>query len=418
VRKVLHISMGLVTLSFPWVFDEAWPVVLLALLSATLLLLVRWVRPLQQHVGSVLGSVDRASLGEVYFPLAVAVLFVLYQRHGGNPPERKLMLYVIPLMLLALADAAAALVGVSYGRLLYLTADGRKSAEGSAVCFTTAFLLVHVPLLVGTDVGRIECLLIALLLAWLAMTYEAIAWGGLDNLVLPLVGYLLLRIYLNLTVAELSERLLGMAVLLAIPIVYARRTTLLGSAHLAVFLMGYIYWSLGGWPWLLAPLILYLTYSLFLRRTPIRERRIHTVHPVVCVASAGLLWLFLALLLERPEFLYLHTLAFAAHLAIIAAAGLAFDHPRLGAVFVVGLSTGMSWLLLFVPYLAADGGTGPALCRAVGALPAMFAAALGFFLMQPEIRTYPNDGPRWWRQGITAGLGSASGLVPLYLLGG
>src|SRR5216684_2396312 len=72
VRKLLHMVMGLVTLSFPWLFDAAWPVLLLAGLSIAGLL-----TPFR-NLGSVIGGVARFSLGEVYFPLAVAVLFLLF----------------------------------------------------------------------------------------------------------------------------------------------------------------------------------------------------------------------------------------------------------------------------------------------------------------------------------------------------
>src|SRR5439155_15297069 len=41
VRKLLHMGMGLVTLTFPWVFDTAWPVLLLASASVLGLLALR-----------------------------------------------------------------------------------------------------------------------------------------------------------------------------------------------------------------------------------------------------------------------------------------------------------------------------------------------------------------------------------------
>ena len=45
-RKLVHVSMGLVTLSFPWLFDEAWPVIALAGLSvAARSSLIATVRP-------------------------------------------------------------------------------------------------------------------------------------------------------------------------------------------------------------------------------------------------------------------------------------------------------------------------------------------------------------------------------------
>src|SRR5439155_15300388 len=120
------------------------------------------------------------SLGEVYFPIAVAVLFVLYLQEPPEPRARRLVLYCVPVLLLTLADALAALVGITYGRLKYPTADGSKSFEGSIAFFTCAFFCVHVPLLLFTDTKRAETLLVALLLAWLATLFESVAWNGLD----------------------------------------------------------------------------------------------------------------------------------------------------------------------------------------------------------------------------------------------
>jgi phytol kinase len=74
------------------------------------------------------------------------------------------LLFVIPMLVLSLADAVAALIGISYGRLRYESTDGIKSAEGSAAFFCAAFFSVHVPLLLFTQVGRAETLLISLVL--------------------------------------------------------------------------------------------------------------------------------------------------------------------------------------------------------------------------------------------------------------
>src|SRR5207248_6187645 len=117
----------------------------------------------------------------VYFPLAVCVLWLLYLNTGDGEPVRSRIGYLVPLLLLTLSDALAALVGVAYGRFQYTTPDGFKSLEGSFAFFLCSFVCVHVPLLLLTDRGRAETLLIAVLLAWLATMFEAIAWGGLDN---------------------------------------------------------------------------------------------------------------------------------------------------------------------------------------------------------------------------------------------
>ena len=69
------------------------------------------------------------------------------------------VLYVVPLLLLGLADPAAAL------------ADGRRageegtSREASVAFAAVAFLCVHVPLLVFTPTGRAESLWVAAIVA-------------------------------------------------------------------------------------------------------------------------------------------------------------------------------------------------------------------------------------------------------------
>ena len=414
VRKILHVGMGLVAVSFPWLFDRSWPVVLLLVLSVGGMVALRTVSVLRCNVGTVVSGVGRASLGEIYFPLAIAIQWHIYLIGEKEYPHR-VLLYCIPLLLLTLADAVAALVGVNYGRWRYPTSDGLKSTEGSFAFFLCAFLCVHVPLLLATDVGRLETLLIALLIAWLAMMFEAIAWGGLDNLVLPLVAHLLLKLYLDMKVDELESRLLVTAVLTIFVFIFYTRTTLQGSAVLGACLVGYVCWSLGGWRWLLAPLILFLAYSFLSPRTEVNKRRVHNIHAVVAISAAGLIWLFLYRLMNRPEFLYLSTLAFAAELAIIAVARLGYDYPRLSAVTLLAICVLEGWLLIFGPFLVLERSSPLCLPCAFWGLVGVAVAAIGFYLTQPQVRDCPADVPRWLRQAVHGALGSAVGLVPLYL---
>jgi phytol kinase len=131
-RKAVHVGMGLVCLSFPWIFRESWPVIVLAALAIIGLATVRVIPFLRKDVGAVLGGVERESLGEFYFPLAVAAVFLLA---GGDA-----LLYMIPILTLAVADSVGALVGVRYGFARYRTDEGLKSAEGSVAFFIAAFL--------------------------------------------------------------------------------------------------------------------------------------------------------------------------------------------------------------------------------------------------------------------------------------
>ena len=203
VRKALHVLMGMVALSFPAVFETAAPVVWLAGLSLALMLALRHMPWLRQRFGDVLHSVGRRSYGEVCFPVAVCALFI---GSGGGGVG-----YTIPLLLLTFADPAAALVGVRLGRTRFASFGGAKSGEGSLAFFVVALPCVVLPLgLVGTPLAA--ALLTALAIAGAATFIEAASGRGLDNLLVPLCGFMLLRLapLYNLDVFTMRSLIAGL----------------------------------------------------------------------------------------------------------------------------------------------------------------------------------------------------------------
>lgn len=206
-RKLLHVAMGLLALTAPSLFAERWPVILLTI-GFTLFLMALRISPfLKRLFGGVVDGVGRKSLGEIYFPISVGLLFLLSK---DNP-----ILFSIPVLILTFPDAAAALIGRHYGRLRYQSFGEGKSIEGSLAFFFAAFLSTHIPLLLLTNIGRAETLLISFALSLLLTLVEAISWRGLDNLFLPLGAYLLLKAYLPLDTAELAAQF-GFALVLAV----------------------------------------------------------------------------------------------------------------------------------------------------------------------------------------------------------
>jgi phytol kinase len=312
LRKCLHVGMGLITLSFPWLFADRWPVVVLGVLASVLMLVIRQSAVIRSRIGGVVDGVERQekSLGEVYFPVAVAGLF--YLAHGDP------VAYCVPLLLLALGDAVAALIGVRYGRLYFTTDDGRKSWEGSIAFFVVAFLSVHIPLLLSSDATRLQSLLIGLIMGLLVMLLEAIAWRGLDNLFIPLGGFLLLQTFRQQDEAALTVRLIVTIFLVVFALTWRQRTTLNHGAALGAALIGFLAWAVGGWRWLLPPLSLFSLYALlFPFISDAIKRESHDIHDVLNATGIGLLWLFIAAILDRPALLLSYTVAYAAHLAII-----------------------------------------------------------------------------------------------------
>lgn len=393
-RKFMHIGMGVVTLSFPWLFESAWPVITLALLAVAALLGVRLLPTLRNGVGDVLHAVERESLGEVYFPLSVAIVFWLAKGEA--------ILFTVPILILTFADALAALIGVRYGQWLYTTAEGYKSAEGSLAFFIVAFLSAFIPLVGFSDVGSVEAALIAVVLGLLVMILEAIAWRGLDNLFIPLGGFVFLKVYAEMSVADLLPRLLVLLALIGFVIYWRRRTTLNDSAALAAALAGYVFWALGGWQWLVAPLLLLIAYPALSPRNDVNRERIHDTRSVISVVSGGLVWVFLAKSLDRPEWLYLATAVFASHLAVVALARLLHQYPDWPHFAVLLTCIINAWMVIFGSWLLLDVFGTPNWVFAFMGLASTALAVITFYRWQPRVTDCPNDAPRWWRQGLVA----------------
>jgi phytol kinase len=407
-RKALHLGSGVLTVSFPFLFQDLWPVLLLTAGSATAISALKFAPFVLRRLGRVVDEVERTTLGELYFPVAVAIVFWLAL--GQSP-----LLYCIPMLVLTLADATGALIGLRYGLTRFT--GGRKTLEGSLAFAVVAFFCVHVPLLVWGTTGRLETLLIATSLALLVMLLEGSAWRGLDNLFLPIGGFFLLRAYLPLTAAELTLRLLVILALVIAVIASRRATTLVDDSLLAGAFLSYVTWAVAGWQWLVPPAILFVGYAWFSPRIETDAQRFHGVAAVLAVWVAALVWLTLSQTRGDESLVYPFTLVFACHMAIFGLSRQAHaDHRRtLGALTTIAVAR--AWVLIFVPFLVTQGVSGSSVALALAATACILLAVAVFRATEPDMRNTSLTFARWVRQAASGGLGSAAGWLVLAAIG-
>ena len=188
-RKCVHIAMGLVLLSLPWLFDSSVPVMVLAILTTGCMLLLRFAAGRNWKVGQVIhwSGREQRSVGDLIFPISIFFLFLCAQ--GDR------VLYCLPLLFLTFSDPLASLVGLRWGRTRWWIS--RKTLEGSAGFFFSTFLCTALPLAVFTNTASTACFYIALLTGILVTLAEAASPRGLDNLTIPLAGFLSLRFFLG-----------------------------------------------------------------------------------------------------------------------------------------------------------------------------------------------------------------------------
>lgn len=182
-RKGLHVGLGTLALAFPWWFDRAWPVAGLAVAGVAILAALRWVPGWRARVGAALLDVPRVSVGDLCFPLAIALTFV------GAAGDR--VAYVVPVAILTFADAAAALVGRRWGRPGAWLPD--KTLAGSAACLAVATTAAWLGLRLAGGLTASDALALACALGAAAAAIEAASPWGLDNLMLPLATLGLLQ---------------------------------------------------------------------------------------------------------------------------------------------------------------------------------------------------------------------------------
>lgn len=423
VRKLMHVIMGLVTLNLPWIFSEKWPVVTLAVVTVVALFTLKRSK-LKDNVGQVLHGVNRASHGDLAFPLAVATVFVLAD---GNA-----ILYCVPILILTIADATAALIGIYYGTFTYQAAEGKKSLEGSLAFFAVTFNSVLLTLLIFTQVDRIESILIAFLLGLLVMMLEAIAWQGLDNLFVPLASFLLLNSYFAMDLRHLIINLVFILALLLIILLLRQSSGFDVTAVMTSAVMGYLIWAAGGWLWLLPPMTLFLSYRFVMpnKLIPIyteddaeKPAFIRSVildsafnlYTILSATTAGLIWLLFANALSQPKLIFPYMLSFAVYLSLIGLGRMNYEAKRSEQAFTFWHSIGFAGLVISLPFLLITQlGLGLPM-SIISVVISLILACWIFYYIEPIIRKNTNNSERWRWQGGLAGVCSLLGLVPLLL---
>lgn len=310
-RKLVHISMGLIVLIFPFVFQSRITVLILGVVAGTGMLLLRSFSQKNEDATSFLYGVHRTtSLGELLFPISVALMFFFSN-------DNKVM-YCIPLLILTFADSAAALIGVRYGqKMLSKIKEDSKSLEGFIVFFITAFLCCEIPLMLFTDVKPLNILLISVIIAVLSAITEVCSSHGIDNILLPMLSFTFLKVHTTMSTTQLLGQLCLMVILIIIAFCWNKRATISKIGLLQCFLVAYVTVMMTGISWLISPALLFFGYAIFPALAKEEKAQVINNHIVETNVAVAVFVLWIAVATNTKEnLIYVFYTVFALRLAI------------------------------------------------------------------------------------------------------
>ncbi len=184
-RKLVHFGTGLLSLLFPLMLSNHWFVLTLCASFALIL-----IASLKFNLLKSINAIDRKSYGSLCYPLAVYSCFLIQSWYGKQSNfYGGYLIYYLPLLILAISDPMAALVGKRWAWMPFKVGKGTKTMAGTMAFFGSAFVISLIAffafqITLSMEFLVVSCLLIALITA----ISEAISRNGFDNLFIPLSG--------------------------------------------------------------------------------------------------------------------------------------------------------------------------------------------------------------------------------------
>lgn len=353
-RKLVHFGGGLLCLFLPWLVESPWYVLCLAVGSSSVIAAGRHGNLLMS-----LHKVDRITRGSEYYPLAIFLVFLITQ---GQP-----WLYVSSVLVLAVADSFAALIGSRYGSLTYNVDESDKSVQGSLAFLVIAFIAMLIPMRLLTDLPALVCMLSALLVAVLVTGIEAVSLRGTDNLFIPVGVAVILSKITSKPLAEIIYQNVSLVVICAALGLIIRRSRSFnvgGAIAFALFVYGA--WSLGSELWAFPVMTGFLAYSVmwFIYPVPTGSSSNVKVRIVFRALVIPLLLLVVGNLLGKDGFMYGPFLAACAVVLSFSIrnhllwAGITPDGYK-GKLLTAGVCLVSAALLALTPVLALGAGLFP-----------------------------------------------------------
>lgn len=184
-RKLVHLGSGLISLLFPLYLNTPLEVLVLCGSFTGILLMSLRLKLLPS-----INAVERKTRGSVLFPLVVVGCYMAFWW------SQNYLFFFLPMMILAVSDPLAALVGKRLKIGAFSIGGNHKTIVGTITFLISAFALCFFSFYLFSDCPTCPIhLALCLNIAVSTALAECISNNGYDNLSIPLTTILLLTIF-------------------------------------------------------------------------------------------------------------------------------------------------------------------------------------------------------------------------------
>ncbi len=188
-RKFAHFTATLSTVTFPYIFNDHWYVLTLAVIFFVLLYISRNGVQLKS-----IHDIERISVGSYLLPVSIYLTFLI----SFNLNER--LFFILPMLILAICDPMAGILGLEvqkYNHKIRLFGwKLQKTWLGSGSFLVSSFMISIIALYFNRMTLDLKTFWLALGIAVIATLAELISWRGSDNLFIPMSVLVVLVLFL------------------------------------------------------------------------------------------------------------------------------------------------------------------------------------------------------------------------------
>uniref|UniRef100_A0A7C4YSE3 Phosphatidate cytidylyltransferase n=1 Tax=candidate division WOR-3 bacterium TaxID=2052148 RepID=A0A7C4YSE3_UNCW3 len=308
-RKSVHFLSALIAVSFPFIFRYT---ITLFILSISFVIII--VIGERKRLLTSISDVERETFGSIIFPVSIFILYIF----GKN----NFIAYAISLIVLAVSDPLAALVGISYGHFKYKVQTELKSIEGSVTFFFITFLLVHIPVLVYTNVSRVNSLFISFLVSIIITLLESISFEGSDNIVIPVGTFFILNKLLTKPTEMVFAQIFILIFIILVSIIITKSVKNISSSGVITIIIScYIAWSLGGINYYLSSIFFiigFLVMNIIFQIRPSNDIKMFKVLDILRIIVIPISFVFFANFFSMEDYFYYpYILSLSIHLTLL-----------------------------------------------------------------------------------------------------